>query len=925
MLTVPLPSSHFYRSASVKQSFILFTLCLLTMLLVSYILLYGYFVHNQSTTSELLLEKVIAEVNYKLDRNDENFDDVYYYQNPILAGFRFVVFSPQGKTIIIANGGSSKLDHLPKWNLSQQQTNIITDNIEGLEAWQLLHKDYRLYANIKYTSFLDFIQQKRYYQLPVVIVIIFLLIFLFRLNAHHKAWLQLANYYQAIQQHNAISSYQPLKLHQHFFYSDAEIFQFEQMLNRISFQMHQYHQKLAQARHYQELLIDGSLIPLFLVNRKGQISYFNKCFAMTFDTDFQKDTVYLLTDFIAGQDKTSQQTLLQLKHIHQVTNILVTNLHRTKFFNLLLNPIYNQFGQLQSFSCSLELVNNYYQQLQESWITIKQLQDKLASTDESRAFLAHELRTPLTSIISITDLFERHSLSLKQQEDLDTILQSSKELLDFLNKLLDTAKLEAGKLNVHVVSVELAEFIKRICNLVASKARAQGIDLLCYIDPEVPCYIETDNHFLRQILENLLGNAIKFTKKGYVALVLTIVNKEDPIIQQYLTQKQLTDKWIKFSIQDTGIGINESEQSRLFFRFNQANDNISHKFGGTGLGLVNSKRFSQLLGGFIHLKSEQGKGSDFQVYLPLEVYRSQSIYQFKIEEYPIQLIIITAFEISRQHFYSLSNVLNLPTIIRVGINEEIVQEINHKLMSDLTPIFLIDEICFEKAPKLFNKIHNFNHANKILCSMKPTSDINQEILKQFDNFLQKPLYVSNFIGKIIQIYEKILAANDQSSMVSAQVAYEEFLQQHSSNIETLSNNQEQHEIPNTTQPLISQEIKSILVAEDNETNQIIIKRYLEKMGCQVFIADNGKVAIELLKENREKISLILMDCRMPVMDGLQATQLIRAKQDSIPIIALTANESDEDHKLCVEAGMDWVLSKPINEEKLTFIFKKWMI
>lgn len=344
------------------------------------------------------------------------------------------------------------------------------------------------------------------------------------------------------------------------------------------------------------------------------------------------------------------------------------------------------------------------------------------------------------------------------------------------------------------------------------------------------------------------------------------------------------------------------------------------------------------MGGFIHLQSEVGMGSEFQVYLPIENMELQSAFYYNTASYPIQIIIFVKYAISVGYIQAVLQHLQIAAIVNLGINENIIHHVNGQLNPDLLPIFLIDELCYVGYEHLFEQITSFNTSPKILASMETERNLSLTLQENFDSFLQKPVNVSGLMTEIAKLYEKnSLSLQNQDpnhphmlSQLSVQLQYEHFLRQldqlrkQPSNIFAPNISKQEHSSPDTpTHNMTFQ--KTILVAEDNAVNQKIARKHLEKVGYEVIIAENGLEAISLLQQHRSKIVLVLMDCQMPVLDGLETTRRIRHSQDSVPIIALTANDSEEYKTVCLNAGMDGFLTKPLSKEKLTELLSRLMI
>lgn len=920
-----------------RQGLLIIVGIMISLIATAYGLLWLYASDRQQSAGELLLSDITIDLNERIDEQQRNFSGGEFVNSKMIASYQLVIFEPTGTAVTLNNLGDESAFSLPTWSadISQNQT---LQHGNALEAWRPLHNGYRLYAYIEFVPIWQTFNNPLYI-LPVLLFLMFLALCIVQIQKRYVNWFQLIDYAQNFHYITQVG-YQPLHLPQK---SDAELLQLNQIINRISFKYHQYYAQIHALMRRQNQLIDKSPVTLFLMNRKGRLLYFNEKFAHTFATPFDKNVVYMLHDFITGADKQTQQLLTKINENHVFLSLSVTNLQRDIFFDLRLNPFYNHLGQLQGFSGGLEVVTDYHEKLQQAWVGDQQTAEKLAGFDKLWAVLGHELRTPLSGMMGMIELLveDKDSFNEEQQETIATLQQSSQTMLSLLNDMLDVAKMDAGKLQTNITSVDLLQLLNQTAELMIGNAKRNNISLYIYTDPHAPRHIETDDGRMRQVLLNLMSNAIKFTKKGYVALLVDKLTSDHPVIQHKKAGVQdLAKDWIRITVKDTGMGIAPKDQQKLFSYFNQANDSISRQFGGTGLGLAISNNFSQLLGGFINLESEVGKGSEFQVFLPLNSYSLQPVFEIQVNRLPILLIIISPFDITRRNTEIL-NFVDVKNIIFTEINQKMVNKINQLKTDNLIPMLIIDDVAYLGNEALFEEIELFNTGLKVIISMDSERTIEREILRKFDGLIQKPPTLTNTFAKVLSLYENHLNPDDNVGL-SAELAFQKFLQKYESmsdyHIHKNSNNNknltkkvdvvlDEIGLETISQPITKSlgKKRTILVAEDNLTNQKIAKKHLENFGYDVIIANEGEQAVKLLTENRKKISLVLMDCQMPIMDGLTAARQIRANQDSIPIIALTANDSDDDRKMCSDAGMDGFLTKPINKQKLAELLSRYMI
>lgn len=746
--------------------------------------------------------------------------------------------------------------------------------------------------------------------------------------------------------------------------SPIEFLRLGHLLGRISHDLHQKNRRIKTISHRLDRLVDKAPLPMLMVMREGQISFFNQRFEQVFTTSFQRGTSYKLTDFVTGSDKATQQILNRLCDQKVARTLLVFGLEDQLAYQLHLTPWFGEHGQIHGFTVLLSGVDQWLEQINTLTRACDGQLQQINEMIRLRSVLGHELRTPLNAIIGTLDLIDPDDLTHEQKDILATLVQSSQAMLALLNDMLEMAKIESGKVAIIDEPVDIFRVSQNVSTLMIGSARRKGIELIYAFMPDCPRYIHTDHTRLRQILLNLLDNSVKFTASGHVALIVDLVTPDEMIAlsQEKLQEKRaqiddmLSDNdikaiappihhwletiankqqsWVRFRIMDTGIGISLDEQQRLFSFFNQANSQITRQFGGSGLGLAISNSFAHLLGGFILLTSEKDHGSCFDLFLPNQAPKFQPIYHPQDKFSRIHLIGIINSPLREDYLQRLALHLSFTAQIYHSMDERVASEIT-KGLSQLTnsqiPVLLIDYEYYSAAqnstiqPLLNQLIHTPNLA-KILMSMKPERGISSALLEQFDGFLNKPLDVALLLSELIRLTQESADSHgknaygnneDHPPLVSNEVVGDIGLQRGANQPLQIKDNKDTQNPAKEHQPLI-------LVVEDNPINQKITKKMLEKLGYQSLVAEDGEKALAVLDANRDDIALILMDCRMPVMDGLQATQAIRDKGDDITIIALTANNSDEDKEACLAVGMNEFLAKPINKVQLQTILDSFL-
>jgi two-component system, sensor histidine kinase RpfC len=487
------------------------------------------------------------------------------------------------------------------------------------------------------------------------------------------------------------------------------------------------------------------------------------------------------------------------------------------------------------------------------------------------AFLAsvsHELRTPLNAIIGLSDLLRSQVRGSEQTQMVQVIYNSGRTLLNLINSILDFSRLEAGRMPSAFVDVDFYSEMGRIATILAVTARSKSLRFNVHISARTPWRIHADFIHIEQILVNLVANAIKFTAKGHVIVIVDAVRQE------------ATNVRLRFEVRDTGIGIASEAQNKIFETFTQADSTILDRFGGTGLGLSICKQLVKLLGGEIGLKSEHGKGSTFWFEIDAKALLGAPE---RLPPANQPLILLKPDSELKKTVRTIDY-----DFLEVGTGAELLDAADRA--GDFTPIVIVDQCEFQQT--------------EIVAAMRTLSD---EVAVVAIVDAGSPHFTDQLYEYCATSVARPIAAHDLRQALE---------------IAALKTRRmpDQQEAPIKTHAAVP---LSVLVAEDNRTNQMVIAKILERAGHLVTLVNNGEEALNALQDT--EFDVVLMDMNMPTMNGIEATKLYRfASLGSarVPIIALTADASSDAWKRCQDAGMDAYAVKPIEPAHLLKIIER---
>lgn len=643
-------------------------------------------------------------------------------------------------------------------------------------------------------------------------------------------------------------------------------------------------------------LFKNFIIGLVVLNENNEIIHSNKSFQNMVKYSKNEILNSNFINYISLKDRDEYLTYFNNLKTGKINSFKIdirylTKYKKNKWWNIKVNSTYDDSNKKFIFvildDITLEKIKN--QNLKIS----KELAEKTIKVkSEFFANMSHEIRTPIQTIIGMNELLLETNLDAEQQEYCEQIRFSTNVIINLVNDILDFSKIEAGKLQLEVIDFNFHKLIEDAVKLVVLDAHKKGLEICVNIEKDIPCFLQGDPVRIRQIITNLVNNAVKFTDKGEIEILVKLIQFKD---NKYK---------IKINVRDTGLGIPENQLKKLFRAFSQVNSSTTRIYGGTGLGLSISKNLVKLMNGKIGVISKNMRGSTFwfTVLLDMSKVEKDEMQNKKNKYDEVNILLVddnkTARKITKKYLEEFGCVVKEVNDGQEALKILMETATKNKKEFDYCLIDLI--MPGMDGWQLASEINNNNYIKLtkliLLCPLgRSAEEAKMKLLKWFDGYIYKPIRredINNLLKKAIKNKFEPLELEELSPYIEEEDTSD-----------------------------IRGDNKTVLVADDHVVNQRLFKINLENLGFKVLIVDDG---IQAVKKTSQDIDIIFMDLHMPNLKGYDATKKIREKGFTRPIIAVTATTSKIERDKCLKSGMDDFLPKPFKKNDLIFMLKKWL-
>ncbi len=672
-----------------------------------------------------------------------------------------------------------------------------------------------------------------------------------------------------------------------------------------------YEVKLEQERRHLQQIVENAPVAMAMLDQELRYIAYSKQWLTDYDLDAETIDGKLhsqVLPYLYNQHQDSYQKALQGEVVSNPEDKISFPNGEKIYLRWAIQPWYALDKEVGGVVIVTEVINELVE-ARESALDASRMKSQFLAN------MSHEIRTPMNGVIGMTDLLLQTPLNHQQYEFVETLQESGNNLLLLINDILDFSKLEAGEMRVEKIDFNLNRCIELVVELLAIQKAAKPIEIYTLIDPAIPEDFRGDPSRLRQILINLAGNAIKFTEEGEI--IIQVICVEDDLEKDNVT--------LRFEIRDTGIGISQENQEKLFKSFSQVDASTTRCYGGTGLGLAISQQLVELMGSKIKVESEIGQGSTFSFTIELErsqvatpIYKNPDADQDNFALAGLRLLLLDRSSTSRQIIRSYLNAWGMQCDEAESVESAIAslcpkgiailnQEKNKQ--SNIYNLVLADLETLQFNPEMLS-LFRYKQSQDIplpwiiIGSVFQNSEVKSLLDQGASNYLVKPIKASSLRKCLLEAaYGTTIGASCFLFQKKVEIVAPSLLSFSPSSLTE----------------------QKVLLVEDTPLNQKVILNQLRIIGCTATCVNNGEEALELL--SRESFDVVLMDCLMPVLDGYETTKAIRQREGSEShtlIIAMTASAIKGEREKCLAAGMDDYLSKPVKIEGLKQTFAKWM-